>query len=94
VLVKAATKGSGVAVDWAKGKLVGVGKIVPVGVGKTGWKGVGVGPGAGWNGVEVGLAFGLAVTNVNGKDCAAGVDPQALLRKTITNMENREVALR
>ena len=60
------------------GMLVGVGRIVPVGVGKTGWKGVGVGPNAGWKGVAVGLALGLAVTNVNGREGAAGVFPQAV----------------
>jgi hypothetical protein len=64
VLVNAATKSSGVVVGWISGLLVGVGRIVPVGVGKTGWKGVGVGPGAGWKGVDVGLAFGSTVTMV------------------------------
>jgi hypothetical protein len=52
--------------------------MVPVGVGKTGWKGVGVGKSAGWKGVAVGLGSGLAVTKVNGREAGlAGADPQA-----------------
>jgi hypothetical protein len=86
VLVKAATSGSGVEVAGRNGGLVGVGRIVPVGVGKTGWKGVGVGPCAGWNGVEVGLASGLAVTNV--KACAAGAGPQDALKRASNAKRN------
>ena len=72
--------------------LVGVGKIVPVGVGKTGWKGVGVGCAAGWKGVEVGLALGLAVTNVNGReDVSVVVAPHELLNKANTNRNKRSV---
>jgi len=41
------------------GWFVGVGRIVPVGLGKTGWNGVGVACKAGWNGVAVGLAPGF-----------------------------------
>jgi hypothetical protein len=54
-------------------------------VGKTGWKGVGVGPIAGWKGVEVGLASGLAVTKV--KACAAGAGPQAVMNKPSTSRD-------
>lgn len=53
---------SGVAVRAAgsivpPGDDIGVGGIVPVGV-----------QGIGWKGVNVGVAFGAAVTNTNGKD--------------------------
>lgn len=92
MLVNAATNASGVAVAGRNGGLVGVGRMVPVGVGKTGWKGVGVGPSAGWKGVEVGLAFGLAVTNVKGRDCAAGAVPQAALSKVSANKTKMNVA--
>jgi len=67
------------------GIFVGVGRIVPVGVGKTGWKGVGVGPCAGWKGVAVGLALGSVVTKVNGREEAAGGgEPQAVRESRIT----------
>lgn len=61
---------------------VGVGRMVPVGVGKTGWKAVGVGPGAGWKGVEVGLALGLAVTRLKGR--ADALFPQPARNKAMT----------
>jgi hypothetical protein len=93
VLVNAATNASGVAVAGRNGRLVGVGRIVPVGVGKTGWKGVGVGWKAGWKGVDVGLAFGLAVTNVKGRDCAAGAVPQAALTRVNDSKSKKNVAL-
>lgn len=88
-----ATAGSIVAVVRMTGRLVGVGRIVPVGVGKTGWKGVGVGCNAGWKGVDVGLAFGLAVTNVKGRDFAAGTVPQAALTRVNDSKSKRNVAL-
>jgi len=63
-------------------------------VGKTGWKGVGVGPGAGWKGVAVGLGFGLAVTKVKGReDWLAGGSPQAV-RMVSVNKLKRSVARR
>ena len=74
-LGKTAT-GSGVLVAGRVGRLVGVGKIVPVGLGKTGWKGVGVAWSAGWKGVAVGLAFGSAVAKSNGGGTAPGVPAQ------------------
>lgn len=92
VLVRAATNGSGVLVAGRNGGLVGVGRIVPVGVGKTGWKGVGVGPWAGWKGVAVGLALGLAVTMA--KACAAGADPQDALKSVSASSEIRKFARR
>jgi len=92
VLVSAATNNSGVAVSCTNGALVGVGRMVPVGVGKTGWKGVGVGCNAGWKGVEVGLAFGLTVTSV--KACAEDAVPQAELNKVSAMRMKRTTARR
>jgi len=75
------------------GTFVGVGRMVPVGVGKTGWKGVGVDCAAGWKGVAVGLAFGLAVTNVNGRaeDDPAGVAPQDVLNSVRISKNKKRI---
>lgn len=73
--------GPSVKAGTTNGLLVGVGRMVPVGVGKTGWKGVGVGPCAGWKGVAVGLALGFSVTIVNGRACALVAVPQDVLDK-------------
>ena len=89
-MVNPATNGSDVAVARMNGRLVGVGRIVPVGVGKTGWKGVGVGCNAGWKGVAVGLASGLTVTNA--RACASGAVPHAELSRVSASRINRNVA--
>jgi hypothetical protein len=62
--------------------------MVPVGVGKTGWKGVGVGPSAGWKGVAVGGELGSAVTKVSA--CAAGAGPQAV---TVVRIKRKSSSL-
>ena len=84
-LGRSATAESKVAVTRMVGIFVGVGWIVPVGVGKTGWKGVGVGSKAGWKGVNVGLGLGFAVTKVKGKEWLAGAGPQDVLNAINTN---------
>jgi hypothetical protein len=61
-------------------------------VGKTGWKGVGVGPSAGWKGVAVGLGFGLAVTKVNGREEAGGGAAPQAVRTVSVNRLKRSVA--
>ena len=43
--------------------------------------------------MEVGLAFGLAVTNVKGRDCAAGVVPQAALTRVNDSKSKKNIAL-
>jgi len=52
-------------------RLVGVGRIVPVGLGKTGWKGVGVACIAGWKGVGVGLEF-IPAGSIDGEKAVFG----------------------
>ena len=64
------------------GRFVGVGRIVPVGLGKTGWKGVGVACIAGWKGVGVGLVF-VPAGSTEGKLAMFGVAQPD--RKTISN---------